>query len=86
MIESDGFRCGWNDIAYGINNWTSCERWSGPLAWVLHIKEICADLPHRSGDYVRGCVACANEFQRAGNVSRKTRDADLPNQFHGRKL
>ena len=69
---NDAQKCGWNDIAYGINTWKESlnDKWDGPLAWALHIIDIGKDM---TGDYCSGCVLAAKHYQEHKSIARKER-------------
>lgn len=77
-MENERYRVGWNDLVYGIHNWSpavDCKRWPTPLAWALHCKGVAeATRPEAHGHnvaYYDGVIDAAVEYQRTGAIARK---------------
>lgn len=59
------FDVGWNDFAYGVNNWTPHDQWAGPVAWAQHMREVAQKC---NGDYVDGVLKGIETYLQTGVI------------------
>lgn len=68
ITMSNAMKCGWNDTAYGVNNWTGSVKYPTVLNWVNAMKNLADTLP---GDYNRGVALAARHYLKTGKIERK---------------
>ena len=73
--DLDHYRAGWNDLEYGVNNWTPTEKWSGPLEWAKDMAKIALECQpqavgsHNKAHY-QGTIDAAKSYQELGVLRR----------------
>ena len=72
-VDDMYYRLGWNNMEYGINNWTGSSKWAGPKEWAAHMKQSAENLRDKSAAVAQfnGTIDCAKHYLEHGSVGRK---------------
>lgn len=69
------YKCGWNDLEYGVNNWTNNPKWKTPLEWAIHCAGIAKEMipkavgSHNKAHY-QGAIEAAAFYEKTGAIAR----------------